>query len=555
MITGFDWVLNRQELLEWTHQDHVQILWVYGQPGCGKSFLYYKVLEYVEDNTAKPTVYFLFCEADRERSTASSLLRSWTFQLLALLWTFNRGSETLQRIKRQLACRTTLEATAGEVSRLLLSLLNAEDMPTCFLAVDALDECSDIQVLFYLLPKIPKRFKIFATSRELPDTPAFNQIERPEENIRTLEITPDLTQEDVDRYLHKAVNTLRTIDGKPLPDGLREMIIKRLSDSKGMFLYIRVMIEYIHTQTTIDDIKKCLYDLPPTLTQRYRRIVDEISLQEVPHRLLAHKTIFWALTADRPLAARELCAALAVRPAAIDDSLVYSDNRRQLGDDPKMLIYRVCGTLIRPRRDVGMVYPFHATVTQYLKVWAEGIGLVREVAGFYQLPPDLNSEGIAAAVCMRYLSSSVVTSLRDRALGDAESVNRILVSGVKELDFLRYAVTQWFVHARFIQEGDEFLLGIAERLLHERSPTREIIWRMYWFSELERSETAEGCPTEFSGLHMAAYFGLVQVVKRLLRNTRHYVRDGQGRTPLWRAAEKGYEQVVRVLRDAGAAMC
>ena len=55
-------------------------------------------------------------------------------------------------------------------------------------------------------------------------------------------------------------------------------------------------------------------------------------------------------------------------------------------------------------------------------------------------------------------------------------------------------------------------------------------------------------PRRVEGIHLAAYFGLKQVVTTLLKMDHHAdCGDSYGRTPLSRAAENGHEAVVRLL--------
>jgi len=569
-LESCQWVLEQPSVSEWTHQKDTQVLWMHGPPGCGKSFIYSRLLDYVEASDHRPLVYFLFCAADKERTTISALFRSWTLQLINLIWMSNDYPVARERARRHLiACKNTEEARPRDVSELLLSILEAQDMPSCCLAVDAIDECVDSQEFLRLIPKIPKRFKILVTGRDPPNIGP-NLAPR----FRILAITPELTQQDVDNYLNDAVDSLRTLDDNPLPDDLQTQIKDRLRNSSGMFLWIRLMIEDIQSQTTLEEIMECLDKLPPTLCERYDRIMATINHQPPSHRLLARKVFFWILTARQPLTAREFCAAQAIRPAAFSPTSGILSPARRLSSsgDPRSTIQRVCGALVRPRGGAGTLYPFHATVERYLAQHARETGLTAEMAAFYQLPGVSDPDALAAAVCMRYLASDAVAALWDRvdpaAVGDAgadadtegaEGENgfwRALVATDPQFDFLRYAVMHWFHHARHIGENDLNLMNMAADLLDGGArPNAGVVWRLFWLSDPERARSvAGGCPAGFSGLHMAAYFGLDRVVAYLLRTGSFEVAvlDGAGKSPLWWAARRGHAAVVRVLIDAGA---
>ena len=56
-----------------------------------------------------------------------------------------------------------------------------------------------------------------------------------------------------------------------------------------------------------------------------------------------------------------------------------------------------------------------------------------------------------------------------------------------------------------------------------------------------------------TGLHLAAYFGIKDVVKLLLdKGAKLETKDKDDRTPLLYAAANGHEAVVKLLREKGA---
>ena len=58
---------------------------------------------------------------------------------------------------------------------------------------------------------------------------------------------------------------------------------------------------------------------------------------------------------------------------------------------------------------------------------------------------------------------------------------------------------------------------------------------------------AYSCPQQFCGMHLVAYFGLNNIMMRLLKKKDPDTRDTNGRTPLSYAAEKGNALVVDLL--------
>jgi ankyrin repeat protein len=74
-------------------------------------------------------------------------------------------------------------------------------------------------------------------------------------------------------------------------------------------------------------------------------------------------------------------------------------------------------------------------------------------------------------------------------------------------------------------------------------------------SNFKYVDYSQDFPRQVTGLHVTAGFGLIYLLERLLseigRNTNVSAdsKDGHGRTPLWRAAEKGHEAVVNLLLE------
>jgi len=176
------------------------------------------------------------------------------------------------------------------------------------------------------------------------------------------------------------------------------------------------------------------------------------------------------------------------------------------------------------------------------------------------------------------------------------------IAGDSRFHFLRYAVEHWADHARHIDEHDGDLLTMASEMLDTaRHHSAEVVWCLYWWfsgaatdgvldgvpdgvpettpkaasdivskavsntskqttkateAEYRRRRCPRHCcpPTNFSGLHIAAYFGLYQVVKHFLRTQpyTHTVVDGEGRTLLYWAEVRGHEAVVCLLKEKGA---
>jgi hypothetical protein len=536
-----EWILKRPELLDWVSQERIRLFWLSGAAGCGKSFLYCKLLEYIE--TKAPVVYFFFCGADGKRLTLLSLLGSWAFQLAKIF------PQAMRYVTSSMQLSENREATLREVRNLFVSLL--EILPSCYLTVDAIDECLPAErvELYRLLLQIPERFKVLMTSRPLLDLS--NHLRKnPYYPFLSLEITEESTKGDIYKYITQQL----AINEQQYRAQLVAHINRRLTDSGGMFLWTRLMLEHIQNQTCEEEIIQCLDELPKSLSERYDQIMAHINSLPERRRLLAHKVFFWILIARRPLAIKELSPLLAVRPGS--DSVDGFNPALQVMD-PDSKILDVCGALITARGPKKTLYPIHFTVTEYLKDYInERSNTLTELTAFYQVRQLKCSESLAAAVCMRYLSlDMLVEHLHDRvpaAHSDVEALSCAIEGDVlKCLGALFYASTHWFHHLAAVENPSQLLLFLAAELLDDSRQNREICWRLYWFSGPDSSQSAI-CPANFSPLHTAVYFGLDCLMPSLLPKWDPETLDGSGRTALWWAATLGNTSATRLLVDVGA---
>jgi len=150
-----------------------------------------------------------------------------------------------------------------------------------------------------------------------------------------------------------------------------------------------------------------------------------------------------------------------------------------------------------------------------------------------------SSHSIMAEICLIFLNFQCVRDL-----------STALDSPPGALLFTHYASCYWGTHAR--KELSQKAKSLALRLLdgydkHVSSKTLLIHERDWWWhrSEQNGSNVFHG----FTGLHGAAYLGIVVIMGSLLEEREWDVNstDVEGNTPFSWAARKGHEDTVRML--------
>lgn len=518
-----EWVLQRKEIHHWLQDPDTQMLWLHGAPGCGKSFLYSKLIGYL--GIEKPVAYFLFCGGDKERVTFSSLLRAWCLQLVEL---YPPAFQYLQAIRHR---NGTPTATEKEITELLEALLDI--LPPCYLTVDAIDECSDRELFLRRLRSIPKRFKILVTSR----TPASirKDLLRIHVPLQTLEVRPDLSRSDINHFITRSIDAA----GFNCSEETRDRIRHRLSRCEGMFLWVKLMLDEIQSQMCEDDILCCLKELPAGLSETYARIIKEIE-RLTSRRLLAYKVFFWLYISRRPISVAELLVLLAIQPPS--EAL----NEKRFIPDAERMALEACGGLIQYRGPDKKIFFTHFTVTEYIGGYLQQQNVHQEIMACYDTQQMRSSESLAAAVCLRYLSYQFVGGIQ--VPQDHAGAMALLKRSEPRFALLSYAVSNWFVHLEAMASPDEHVTQLALQFLD--GSNREVWWHTFWFSNPESIESRI-CPSHFSSLHITAYFGLHDVTITLLDGVHRPLLDSAQRSPLWWSASRGHVEVSAALIEAG----
>ena len=242
------------------------------------------------------------------------------------------------------------------------------------------------------------------------------------------------------------------------------------------------------------------------LDKAYDDTVNRIENQGHGIRELAKKVLFWVVYAKRPLIAEELRHALAVEPGTcrLDKTNLY----------PVKDMVSSCAGLITV--DSNIVRLVHYTTQEYFQR--------RGLKSFEDVQRD-----IIATSCLTYLSYDVF----------AEDCLTVwdLESRLQQNVFFKYAAQNWAYHIQdtLLSVGD-----LALKLLMNdgyASASSQVLFSHYYFQQ------------QFCGMHLVAYFGLNDIMGRLLEEKDPDARDSFGRTPLSYAVEMGNARSVELLLD------
>lgn len=277
----------------------------------------------------------------------------------------------------------------------------------------------------------------------------------------------------------------------------------------------------------------------------YELAMERIRGQLQEHAERAKQVISWITCAKRPLTKLELQHALAVE---VDEVKLDEENLPQIEDAVSM-----CAGLVTVDEESNIVRLVHYTTQDYF---------IRTQHKWF---PD--AELFITTICTTYLS------YRDFASGycksDQEFEKRLGLH-----PFYDYAARNWGHHGRKASASQNVVSFLQKPAEVEASSQALLV-----DSKHRWGDYSQAVPKRVAGLHLAAYFGLNEVVAtvrgaldsedsysqtplswaaangqeaivRLLLATKQVdpnSRDRHGKTPLWRAVEQGHEAIVRIL--------
>lgn len=256
------------------------------------------------------------------------------------------------------------------------------------------------------------------------------------------------------------------------------------------------------------------------LNSAYEQTMNRISTQSGEFKKLAFNVLSWITCAKTRLNTWELRHALATRSG---------QSKLDPGDFIQLqLILRVCAGLVIVDEESDIVRLAHRTTEVY----------------FDRRKGDLfpQCEAKITKACIAYLSFS---TFEDGYCQTPAELERRLDSH----KFYEYASHNWGHHAR---EAKPFSTDIRDFLHHEMkvkasSQALMISNKSPGYLGLRYIRTSQMFPNGFTALHLAAYFGLEELVMALLETYHPSSRDMYGNTPLMYGAAYGRNAVVKLL--------
>ncbi|KAI6757081.1 hypothetical protein HG530_011679 [Fusarium avenaceum] len=368
----FSWFLQEPQYITWLESPVSSLLWVSGDPGCGKttlaSFLVNSINQYLilGDNDFIVTYFFFNGNNFADQVDGTALLFALIHQLI------QADPALAPLVKKYLALDHTQSGlNLGKLCEIFRAIVSTPERKhgRIVCVVDALDECDEesITKIIRFLNSIvfddsnsASRggwLKVVITSR-------YNQhIFRflpSHQQIRLADHAESTTQ-DIATFVRARCVQVQTVTR--CSDAIRHAIEKQLIERSGnTFLWVYMVLDLLETNTdaSLESFEAVLRPIPDRLDGLYNSILQRTRSR---HELLRILSIIAA--SQRALTLDEIDVALAVRPG---DSNIRQVQHRCTPDIAGYL-YALCGPFIRIWN--GTVSFIHQTATEFLLRSAE----------------------------------------------------------------------------------------------------------------------------------------------------------------------------------------
>ena len=280
--------------------------------------------------------------------------------------------------------------------------------------------------------------------------------------------------------------------------------------------------------------RKALQTLPPDLDNTMEAVIARIQKLPSSKAKLGLDVLMWLHLAYQPFQLTELQHALSVEAGQTQLDLDNIPSQKVILDS--------CLGLVILDKETGTIRFVHYTLEEYFRGHGEK-----------HFP---NGSRTVAEICLIYLNFG---DLIPQCQTKYE-----LCKKMEDFAFLRYAAVNWGYYVA--RECDDTVSKLALKILERVEPTScplQVLYGLlpstHWDYSLTDSftdsftdnhiEPVGKVATEFSGVHVAAHFGLAACLQCLCLPTYRVanMNDDTRRTPLSWAAENGHEGVVQLL--------
>lgn len=538
-----EWIRETKQFKQWFSSDSHGSIWIKAVPGAGKSVVAASMTDSLarEHGGSAPVLFFFFRQIIESNRTARALLRDWMAQLLSfskilqvILWDYVEGKKDLESI-----------STAQLWKHLLYSLTTIDRV---YCIVDALDEMTIDEEFLGRLNELgafrPEHVKLLMTSR--PKQYLQRSLRDPQ--VIHVALEEELVKRDISVFVSQKSAEL-DIDSET-QSFVENTICER---SQGLFLYARLMLDQLeqatkeHGKKDVSWFRQMLLRLPVGLEEMYNQVLfdhaNKFNVSQETQLLILQLVTH----SSRPLRLIEVATAV--------ETSNFGSNSGTNNKNSKEIVRVACGPLLEIMED-EVVQILHHSFTEYL-LDSSRLERHSDVTPQFPIINPTAAHRAIALTCLTSLQGSVFSSypklLEGRQMvgprrGDSRGAPDFNFRPVfLQYPLAEYAAENWMYHARQYDCWDEAFFNQLSQFCTSGTDHFRA-----WQGLLSKSNPGS-VAMNASPLHVGAGFGLLAWSEHLIQNGADLnALDYTENSPLFRAANGGWADVVRLLLENGA---
>ncbi len=565
------WFLESKRYVQWK-TDAASTLWLYGIPGCGKTFLssavIQDVLQHCDDDPGKVVAYFYFDFDDVEKQYPEAMVRSLICQLSYQCVEIPACLDLLFS-----ACEDGRQPSSDALLDVVQHMI--QEFPQAYIILDALDECANEDALLTILETMAGwqllNLRLLVTSRPEGDIEWSLEGFVPTQNMISLHT--ELFDEDIQKYVRERLSDDNSLPKwQRVPNIRREIEIAVTKGANGMYFGPPASPEssiadqshhrFRWAVCQLDRLAKChsrsalqevLATQPPALDKTYDRILCAIDERNSKY---AVRVLLWLAFSSRQLSPEEISEAV-----AIDVERDPSFDMQEVLEDP-LDVLKICPSLVtiaNNKLDSMEESPFREWMGEEWTPWPK---MVRQVVvlAHYSVKEYLTSERIRQGPAARYSMQDAACNevLAKSCLGYLLQFQRpdsLSKDNIKGFKLARYSAEFWISHVRAAVEESKTLRQVIMKLFETKGGAFLNWIRVYdpdhGSRDPDLTKPLESIPAP---LYYASRAGLAEIVSRLLLESGSDVtaEGGHYGNALQVASTHGHTEVVELLLSKGA---
>ncbi|OBT73411.1 hypothetical protein VF21_08109 [Pseudogymnoascus sp. 05NY08] len=513
------WLIEGKDFSEWAKKDH-STFWLHAIPGAGKTILCSTVIEQLQSQSQpianKPeqpsistVVYFYFDFRNSEQQHTEGMLCSLLGQLAKKLTEIPEEMCALWKIYKEKKGRPSPEELLG-----ILTLVIQKYFHKVYVVLDALDECSERQILLPILHQLidSKCASIFLTSRSEHDF----QKSLSEVSIYSAAIESADVALDVELFVKRQIKSIESL--RDLNVDLQNEIVQQLLDA-------------LRPLGRPKAIRNALKSLPQTLDESYDRIL--LAIQSEEEKELIRRTLQFIIFAIRPMTMEEIAEAVFVEDSS---GALDPDDRFHT---PEHLVKNVRSLLTTTGGHLGLS---HYSVQEYL----QSSRISKSPASYFAMT-KLNANKEIGRTCLTYLA------YEDFNVGPCKS-NAEFELRLVDYPFLGYAANNWFLHSRE-EQSQRSVAYLFDKIWTTVESPKYLSWcQTFWDGTITLERKYDTYKTTNPPIvYYPALWGLHVLLERLLIDDADVdIQGGYYGQALQAAAINQNHQCFKLLLDNGA---